>query len=113
MWWCCGKTSKDAQGCVFKKHESKEDEDDFDDIKDRENDKFKLKRQKCQCCKDIGHSAKNCPRDPNFRTKHDIDDEEKRVVGLKDLITKRHMKDALEQTIKMFKVLNTKVRARF
>lgn len=28
MWWCCGKRSKDAAGCKFSKHESKEDEDE-------------------------------------------------------------------------------------
>ena len=28
MWWCCGKTTKDAAGCKFGKHESKDDEDD-------------------------------------------------------------------------------------
>jgi BTK motif len=28
MWWCCGKTSRDAPGCKFSKHESKEDEDE-------------------------------------------------------------------------------------
>lgn len=28
MWWCCGKTSKDAPGCKFSKHFSKEDEDE-------------------------------------------------------------------------------------
>ena len=28
MWWCCGKRSKDAAGCKFKKHVSKEDEED-------------------------------------------------------------------------------------
>jgi len=28
MWWCCGKTQKDAPGCLFSKHECKEDEDD-------------------------------------------------------------------------------------
>jgi len=28
MWWCCGKTGKDMPGCKFRKHESKEDEDD-------------------------------------------------------------------------------------
>lgn len=31
MWWCCGKTSKDAPGCKFRKHESKDDEKDDDD----------------------------------------------------------------------------------
>lgn len=28
MWWCCGKTMKDAPGCKFSKHVSKEDEDE-------------------------------------------------------------------------------------
>jgi len=28
MWWCCGKSSKDAPGCKFSKHFSKEDEDE-------------------------------------------------------------------------------------
>lgn len=28
MWWCCGKTSKDAPGCKFSKHFCKEDEDE-------------------------------------------------------------------------------------
>jgi len=28
MWWCCGKNSKDALGCKFAKHFSKEDEDE-------------------------------------------------------------------------------------
>lgn len=27
MYWCCGKTSKDAPGCQVRKHESKEEED--------------------------------------------------------------------------------------
>ena len=28
MWWCCGKTTKEAPGCKFSKHFSKEDEDE-------------------------------------------------------------------------------------
>jgi hypothetical protein len=28
MWWCCGKKGKDAPGCKYSKHESKDDEDD-------------------------------------------------------------------------------------
>lgn len=90
MWWCCGKTSKDAQGCVFKKHESKEEEDDFKDLKDKDYDK-KYNRVKCQCCKEIGHSTDNCPRDPNFRIQHEIKDEEERVNDLKDGNLKRQI----------------------
>ena len=29
--WCCGKIGKDAPGCKFSAHESKEDEDDDDE----------------------------------------------------------------------------------
>ena len=28
MWWCCGKSSKEAAGCKFSKHESKEDDEE-------------------------------------------------------------------------------------
>jgi BTK motif len=30
MWWCCGKTSKDALGCKFNKHEARNEADDED-----------------------------------------------------------------------------------
>lgn len=39
MWWCCGKTNKDAPGCTVSKHESREDEDDA--AADEKDDKFK------------------------------------------------------------------------
>lgn len=26
------------------------------------------KNQRCKCCKELGHSIANCPKDPNFRT---------------------------------------------
>jgi hypothetical protein len=28
MWWCCGKDVKEAPGCKFSKHESKEDDEE-------------------------------------------------------------------------------------
>jgi chromosome segregation ATPase len=30
MWWCCGKTTKDAPGCLVSKHESKDEEEEQD-----------------------------------------------------------------------------------
>jgi hypothetical protein len=30
MWWCCGKTIKEALGCKFRKHETKDDEEEGD-----------------------------------------------------------------------------------
>jgi len=32
MWWCCGKPSKEAPGCKYSKHISKEDEDEQGDL---------------------------------------------------------------------------------
>jgi hypothetical protein len=34
---------------------------------------------KCMCCKEFGHPAEECPRDPNFRSAFNILDEEERV----------------------------------
>lgn len=30
MWWCCGKLGKNAPGCRFSKHESKDDDEELD-----------------------------------------------------------------------------------
>ena len=46
MWWCCGKSSREAPGCKYSKHASKEDEDDFDDQKE-ENEKARLAKMLC------------------------------------------------------------------
>ena len=86
MWWCCGKTQKDAQGCKFAKHESKDDEDDE---KDKDGDAIlpkRLKGIKCQCCKAIGHRTEDCEKDPNMRggANHTVTSEEKRLINRKD-----------------------------
>ena len=45
MWWCCGKTTKDFPGCKFRKHESKDDEEEGDRTnEEREEELAKLKR---------------------------------------------------------------------
>ena len=36
MWWCCGKTMKDAPGCLVSKHESKEEEEEQDNLQVKE-----------------------------------------------------------------------------
>jgi hypothetical protein len=51
MWWCCGKTKQNAPGCLFRKHISKEE----DNEKDSDTDQTKAKRQKCYACKELGH----------------------------------------------------------
>jgi hypothetical protein len=65
MWWCCGKLSKDALGCKFSKHLSK-DEDEIDGL--GQNEQAPL-LQKCSCCKQTGHTAEECERDPNLLTR--------------------------------------------
>jgi len=77
MWWCCGKTSKEAPGCKFSKHESKEDEDE-DKIEQQEQENQDVKKNKharCFCCKEKGHLASECPRDPNLKSNRDANEE--------------------------------------
>ena len=75
MWWCCGKIGKDAPGCKFSKHESKDDEDDLEDQraeqdkekekdkdnedKEREDLELQMRSQnvKCYSCKENGHKV--------------------------------------------------------
>ena len=67
VWWCCGKESKNHPGCKFQKHISKDnDQDDEDDRPEESKPVDALAR--CQCCKLPGHSADQCPQDPNLRT---------------------------------------------
>lgn len=40
-------------------------------------------RIRCESCKEVGHRALECDKDPNIRTSHDIEDELLRVKTLK------------------------------
>lgn len=97
MWWCCGKTRKDAPGCKFSKHQSKDDEEDE---KNAETDKTKFKNTKCYCCKENGHTAQNCNRDPNIKTNHDILQEMVRIDKFRDY--KKLNADTFFYTSKLF-----------
>ena len=71
MWWCCGKTGKDSLGCKYGKHETKDDEDDEDLDNEQDGDAKKSNKYvRCACCKEIGHTIDECPRDPNIKTGH-------------------------------------------
>ena len=80
MWWCCGKIGKEVPGCKFSKHECKEDEDEDDDNEEIEKNKAKqLKSMRCQCCKELGHTMETCYRDPNLKTKEEVDTDFRRI----------------------------------
>lgn len=61
MWWCCGKTSKEALGCIYSKHVCKDDDEEEVEEGDLEDN------VKCVSCKEKGHTSTECPKDPNFR----------------------------------------------
>ena len=70
MWWCCGKEGKEAPGCLYAKHESKDEDEDEENEKEKEAAEAEARmKQRCMCCKEIGHTIDNCPRDPNIKTK--------------------------------------------
>ena len=82
IWWCCGKENKDQPGCKYSKHESKEEEDE-----EEENDtKFEKgsKNVRCHCCKELGHTIENCPRDPNIKGGVDTEKDYARIQQIKD-----------------------------
>ncbi|CAI2380348.1 unnamed protein product [Moneuplotes crassus] len=97
MWWCCGSTDNLNKGCVKDYHVSKS-YNDTDKLNNRETE-MQLKTQ-CRCCKQKGHSTQNCPLDPNYRSNHSISDEYARILGLKDVETKKFAKDSLKDTKK-------------
>ena len=105
MWWCCGKNSKDALGCKFAKHFSKEDEDEDADQNQEngEQQNNKGKNMRCFCCKEKGHLSSECPRDPNLKTTADFESEDKRLAKMKDF--KKLLSDSLGITSKFFKSL--------
>lgn len=85
MWWCCGKTTKEADGCKIAKHESKDDdEDEAADPDAKEEQQKHLKNVRCFCCKEVGHTIDQCPRDPNLKTTKDAIEEMDRVKQIKD-----------------------------
>lgn len=80
IYWCCGKSSRDAIGCKTSKHESKEDEDEEKINKEGpEQSALMCAVSAIQSCKKYGHTATDCPRDPNPRSTHDVFDEVSRI----------------------------------
>jgi hypothetical protein len=85
MWWCCGKTTKEADGCKIAKHESKDDdEDEAADPDAKEEQQKHPKNVRCYCCKEVGHTIDQCPRDPNLKTDKEAIEDLERIKQIKD-----------------------------
>ena len=58
---------------------------------------------RCYCCKEKGHNAFECPRDPNIKTSYDVALEEKRLAKARDF--RKLLSDSLYVTTRLFKGL--------
>ena len=100
MWWCCGKTNKDANGCKFSKHQPRTDKDD-----DCMQNPMATQVKRCKCCREIGHTIENCTKDPNLRTTIGnpdlVFDEFDRVETMRE--RKRFHSDTMVQTTHLLK----------
>ena len=82
MFWCCGKKGKEAVGCQSSKHVAKEEDEDEGLDGGKEDDKQKYANSKCSSCKEIGHKAHDCPKDPNIQGGDPAEDN-KRIEDIK------------------------------
>ena len=83
IWWCCGKENKDAPGCKYASHQSKEEDEDEEMANDEPVQKQPT-NIRCYCCKEVGHLIDQCPRDPNIRSKYDTESDFIRIQQIKD-----------------------------
>lgn len=98
MWWCCGKSTHNAPGCRFGQHATNEDKEENEEVKDPSE---VLRTTRCMCCKELGHTIDQCPKDPNFKTKSNQDNEDKRVMRI--FLDKRGIADTAVQTTHLLK----------
>lgn len=83
IYWCCGKKGKEATGCQSSKHIAKEEEEEGVE-QEKDDDKSKYANMKCSSCKEIGHRAHECPKDPNIQGKNDPGDDIKRIDEIRN-----------------------------
>ena len=67
----------------MRKHECQEDIFEVA-LKNDDDSKLKVKKIRCNCCKQFGHTIDNCPRDPNIKTKMNPQHENSRILKLTD-----------------------------
>ncbi|CAG9322869.1 unnamed protein product [Blepharisma stoltei] len=105
MYWCCGKSKEDAPGCVRSKHEMKDESEE--EVNPEEKDQ-KSSKKKCPSCRQIGHSAFQCPKDPNARSHADANEEIERIRQFKKTRTKLG-NTSLEVSTKLISMLNPRL----
>ena len=80
QYWCCGKTGKESTGCKNSKHRAKDEEEAVE--QDKEDERLKYANTRCSSCKETGHKANECPKDPNVNGNNDPAEEIKRIEKL-------------------------------
>ena len=80
VWWCCGKSDKNAPGCKVNMHQEKADEE----IEELEGETINRMNKRCLCCREFGHTADSCPKDPNLKTLENADIENLRIKQIHD-----------------------------
>jgi hypothetical protein len=93
IYWCCGKAGKDTPGCKISRHETKEEDEEGDEVGKIDRNPSSLY---CSSCKKLGHTATDCPRDPNIRSTFDLGDEIHRVT---DIIASKKKEDQFSSTV--------------
>jgi hypothetical protein len=94
VWWCCGKSSKDAPGCRKAKHLSKDEDDERDQSTKGLFIRFCTVRA-TQSCRSNGHASSECPKDPNLRTVDNLGTELERLRNIKHV---KKSTDGLDQS---------------
>lgn len=78
-------------------HLSRDQEEAEEDEETEKANQFKT--PKCQICKQAGHKAADCDKDPNIRTLYDVDEETRRVE--KVLVKKKEQFDNYRVTMSL------------
>ena len=99
VWWCCGKQGKEAVGCRVGQHVSKEEEEEGTEQQDRDKETLLM----CASCREYGHRAPQCPKDPNYRSRYDIAEESLRLDKISTFKHKSRLSSPDSQLLPTFK----------
>lgn len=82
FYWCCGQTKRNAPGCAKTKHVSIKHASSSDEAEE-------INEVLCGSCKQRGHSAHHCTKDPNMQQDDNLEEELRRLNSVKCRIFKR------------------------